>query len=380
MIKKRAFFIILYILSFKLFAQKIHYLLPENKYIFEEQTVYNFDELPAEEQGEKNRKKLTVAYNFGDYFSTHYLNVIREENYFFHTIEVTDSNQKRYIVLIDDLIRENINQELHNKINGIWVVSYIFDILKSNSFNTLLEYEPFWQTEWKTSVGEDWKDDYFPSYIIITDNYIYISSYATGYRFYLIQNDMKNNRCECYSKDKFVHGQVSAKNDFLTKLEGKEKENFYFKIDNDYLSLYIENEKQEKLNTFVKIQNYKEIEEKIHLIIRGEKIDLSRVTWPRHADGTCDYETAVRLQSGKRYRASDNLRLRSSGSTAGKPVVTIGKGTQVKVLAVGAKQTIDGITSNWVQVEVQAGAKDRDGKAIAAGTRGWCFGGYLAER
>ena len=379
MIRKRAFFIILYILSFKLFAQKIHYLLPENKYIFEEQTVYNFDELPAEEQGEKNRKKLTVAYNFGDYFSTHYLNVIREENYFFHTIEVTDSNQKRYIVLIDDLIRENINQELHNKINGIWVVSYIFDILKSNSFNTLLEYEPFWQTEWKTSVGEDWKDDYFPSYIIITDNYIYISSYATGYRFYLIQNDMKNNRCKCYSKDKFVHGQVSAKNDFLTKLEGKEKENFYFKIDSDYLSLYIEDEKQEKLNTFVKIQDYKEIEEKIHLIIRGEKIDLSRVTWPRHADGSCDYETAVQLQSGKGCRASDNLRLRSSGSTAGKPVVTIGKGTQVKVITVGAEQTIDGITSNWVQVEVQAGAKDRDGKAIAAGTTGWCFGGYLTE-
>ena len=82
----------------------------------------------------------------------------------------------------------------------------------------------------------------------------------------------------------------------------------------------------------------------------------------------------------KRYRASDNLRLRSSGSTAGKPVITIGKGTQVKVLAVGAEQTIDGITSNWVQVEVQTGAKDRDGKPIAAGTRGWCFGGYLAER
>jgi len=79
----------------------------------------------------------------------------------------------------------------------------------------------------------------------------------------------------------------------------------------------------------------------------------------------------------KCYRASDNLRLRSSGSTAGKPVVTIGKGTQVKVIAVGAEQTIDGITSNWVQVEVQAGAKDRDGKPIAAGTTGWCFGGYL---
>ena len=52
-------------------------------------------------------------------------------------------------------------------------------------------------------------------------------------------------------------------------------------------------------------------------LIQTNKCDLSRVTWPRHADGTCDYETAVRLQSGKRYRASDNLRLRSSGSTAG---------------------------------------------------------------
>ena len=82
---------------------------------------------------------------------------------------------------------------------------------------------------------------------------------------------------------------------------------------------------------------------------------------------------------GKRYRASDNLRLRSSGSTAGKPVVTIGKGTQVKVIAVGVEDTIDGISSNWVQVEVQIGAKDRDGKPIAAGTTGWVFGGYLVE-
>ena len=108
-------------------------------------------------------------------------------------------------------------------------------------------------------------------------------------------------------------------------------------------------------------------------LIRTGSCDLSRVTWPRHADGTCDYETAVRLQSGKGYRASDNLRLRSSGSTAGKPVVTIGKGTQVKVLSIGAEQTVDGIVSNWVQVEVQTGAKVRDGKAIVEGTVGWCF-------
>ena len=53
------------------------------------------------------------------------------------------------------------------------------------------------------------------------------------------------------------------------------------------------------------------------------------------------------------------------------------KGTGVKIIKTGGQDTIDGITSNWVQVEVQSGAKDKDGKSITAGTTGWCFGGYL---
>ena len=148
----------------------------------------------------------------------------------------------------------------------------------------------------------------------------------------------------------------------------------FLKIDGDYIIL---SDSQSLKSKFIYCKVNKKIIREFVKFLNDEYYDYSSLSWPRHADGTCDYETTVRLQSGKRYRASDNLRLRSSGSTAGKPVVTIGKGTQVKVLAVGAKQTIDGITSNWVQVEVQAGAKDRDGKAIAAGTRGWCFGGYL---
>ena len=149
-----------------------------------------------------------------------------------------------------------------------------------------------------------------------------------------------------------------------------------FIVDGNYLYIYTVDDNL--LFTYAIVDSNFETE--YSNLIKYDTVNLNKITWPRHADGSCDYETAVRLQSGKCCRASDNLRLRSSGSTAGKPVVTIGKGTQVKVLAVGAKQTIDGITSNWVQVEVQAGAKDRDGKAIAAGTVGWCFGGYLTER
>ena len=53
------------------------------------------------------------------------------------------------------------------------------------------------------------------------------------------------------------------------------------------------------------------------------------------------------------------------------------KGTRVKILKLGKAETIHGITSNWVQVEVLSGAKDKDGKALKAGTIGWCYGGYL---
>lgn len=151
----------------------------------------------------------------------------------------------------------------------------------------------------------------------------------------------------------------------------------FLKIDGDYIIL---SDSQSLKSKFIYCKVNKKIIREFVKFLNDEYYDYSSLSWPRHADGTCDYETTVRLQSGKRYRASDNLRLRSSGSTAGKPVVTIGKGTQVKVLSIGTEQTIDGITSNWVQVEVQVGAKDRDGKAIAAGTTGWCFGGYLTER
>ena len=161
----------------------------------------------------------------------------------------------------------------------------------------------------------------------------------------------------------------------LAKLASEEPFFITFQRDGDYLRISSKQKDYYQEYFFATEYTY----DQICSLIFYDIVDPSLVTWPRHADGSCDYETVVRLQSGKGYRASDNLRLRSSGSKAGKHVVTIGKGTQVKVLSIGAEQTLDGIISNWVQVEVQAGAKDRDGNPIAAGTTGWLFGGYLTE-
>ena len=82
----------------------------------------------------------------------------------------------------------------------------------------------------------------------------------------------------------------------------------------------------------------------------------------------------------KEMTCRDNLRLRSEEATSSKVITTMQKGTRVKILNLGKAETIDGITSNWVQVEVLADAKDKDGKSIKAGTIGWCYGGYLEKK
>ena len=74
---------------------------------------------------------------------------------------------------------------------------------------------------------------------------------------------------------------------------------------------------------------------------------------------------------------SENLKLRSGEATSTQVLTVMQAGTKVKILELGKTETIDGISSNWVKVEVLSGVKARDVRAIRAGTVGWCYGGYL---
>ena len=88
---------------------------------------------------------------------------------------------------------------------------------------------------------------------------------------------------------------------------------------------------------------------------------------------------AVRTFNGeeKTMTVRENLKLRSGKHTSTQVLAVMQAGAKVRILELGREETIDGIPSNWVKVEVQQGAKDRDGKPIKGGTVGWCFGGYL---
>ncbi len=80
---------------------------------------------------------------------------------------------------------------------------------------------------------------------------------------------------------------------------------------------------------------------------------------------------------GSVLRCDSNLRLRASESADSSVITTMSKDTTVKVIKIGKEDVSEGITSNWVQVEVLPGGKDRDSKRIPDGTVGWCFGGFL---
>ncbi len=92
---------------------------------------------------------------------------------------------------------------------------------------------------------------------------------------------------------------------------------------------------------------------------------------------TAKATSSANVAKNKLMTVKENLKLRSGEATSTQVLAVMQAGTKVKILELGKAESIDGINSNWVKVEVQKGAKDREGKPIKSGTVGWCYGGYL---
>ncbi len=88
-------------------------------------------------------------------------------------------------------------------------------------------------------------------------------------------------------------------------------------------------------------------------------------------------KASTNVSQNKTMTVKENLKLRSGEAITTQVLTVMSVGTKVKILELGKAEKIGGINSNWVKVEIQKNAKDRDGKAIKAGTIGWCYGGYL---
>ena len=280
----------------------------------------------------------------------------------------------------------------------IFIPEYYYTFIQNKSLSFILDTEPYWKTIkdlWDTGKRIPYGDTTFFNEFQITCiqiNNLYINLDVDCRNSYLINTIKKEANTfsvELY-KDRTFYQECFYPDTYL-KYANLQNIKLIFEFDGDYLDIWV-NSKDEYMGKYcaIPIETYKEI----HKLVENKEIDYSKIYWPRHGNGKSDFDKKVippmvqilkannvekntNVTKNKNMLVTENLKLRSGEATT-TPVLTImSAGTKVKILELGKAETIDGISSNWVKVEVQSGAKDRDGKPIKAGTVGWCYGGYL---
>ena len=337
-----------------------------------------------------------------------------EENYLnadysYYLYVTTESGKKGYISLLNISNVKNISVKNELK-DYIWSAKYEIDVLKSRDrdmveqFNSLYANYDEWRdfTDWQE---DEWYDVYSSPLLLLSDSIIYFSD-REGFNGFVggnierIDDDKKEIVWTCIESKSNDFSMEPVKSVFASHFTKGSTYVFTYTLDGDYLTIFLDGK---HFYDFVKADKKtgREIGRLISLRY-GEVFDEKNITWPRHADGTCDYDNANVSTTavadggpdtstekaavskpvpdlGKTATVTENLRLRTDDKTTAQVVTTLVAGTRVKVFAPGREDTIDGIASNWVQVEVLGGAKNKDGNAIEAGTVGWLFGGYLSE-
>ena len=376
------------------FCQEIYYEVKADTGLFENDGYCLFKRDVQEQRGmiRMMKKGENVKYTFGDDCSLAGF-VDDDPSY----IVVTDQNGIKGKVVFDDLFLPS-NDSMPDKIkNEGWISAYYYEIL--SGAKSLFECEPYWKNEWHTSAGEELHEDVRASSLRISDNAIRMEGYDKSLVYFLITSVKRLPKCIEVTAIPEIW-RLYSKDIFLNKFKQVNICTLIIKEDGDYFDMYLDNPTGTPIMTFA-IGDRMKVIDKLESIVLGEKIDLTDIIFPRHADGMCDYDangnaTAVAsgildtsaekaailkpaLDMGKTALVTESLRLRTSDQTTSQVIATLAAGTRVKVLAHGREDTIDGIASSWVQVSVLDGAKDKDGNAIEAGTVGWLFGGYLSE-
>lgn len=303
-------------------------------------------------------------------------------------------NNKTIYMLSTDLQIIDTETIINDKKILRLIPEYYLEVLCKKNTDLIFEKQPLWNERKKRMENEPFpfKDSFQPESYYISNTVILFSQH----NYYLVKNvKKKNNNIELdllhYSDDD-VTDYFGKTEDVFSEVYNKFRSNSNIKLliqtDGDYFDLWI-NTKENYIGKYIAASE--SLCEQIVNLVRSNKCDLSKVTWPRHADGSCDYDrskkttaaqtvkstSTTNVTKNKTMLVNENLKLRSGEATTTQVLTVMAVGTKVKILELGKAETIDGISSNWVKVEVQSGAKDKDGKSIKKGTVGWCYGGYL---
>ena len=269
-----------------------------------------------------------------------------------------------------------------------WLREYFNEVIYRKDRNILVEHQPRLKAYFDVNPATYWckapgrYEDAFKCFRLRDGGY-YFSICTRGFRYKAAVRKVNPDLYELELWDVRISEEeyedlLERGHDMKFALNATEPEySLFFRFDGEYLYIYLEDGK----TLYATYCAYDE-SERIALTeaIRTNEFDMTKITFPRHADGTCDYESG-RGVPGKKivngvYRAKDNLQLRETEGTSGEIITTIQADTCMEILSLGKEDTIDGITDNWVKVELLWGAKNLVGDLVM-GETGWCFGGYL---
>ena len=307
-----------------------------------------------------------------------------------------DTNGTSYTSNINDVYLEDYDFKISENVSkDYWIPSYYYDLLKSNTpLDDVLKCEKYWATKIiQSRYNEDvtWKDE-FSILKYYFDDFYFVVFGNNGYYdvdFFAYMEEVSDTRI-VYNVQKMYSHFFDYKDQlrpypnhpaFLPLYEKETPFYIYLIIDGDYMKMYIDEVSEENLFQTL-IRTTPEACNQIENWIKGKSNDLSKVVMPKKLSVQKESSKATsstNVAPNKTMTVSENLKLRSAEATTSEVITVMSAGTKVKILELGKSETIDGISSNWVKVEVQAGAKDRDGNTISRGTVGWCYGGYLAE-
>ena len=266
----------------------------------------------------------------------------------------------------------------------VWLRDYFNEVVYGQDRNIIIEYQPHFTKEENINFYDDAYADMIFWFDVpgrYRDRISWNRFDDSEYGSYINIGIVPGFSCKAKKVATDLYELEERGHDMKFALDATEPEySLYFRFDGEYLYIYLEDGE----TLYATYCAYDESEEEaLYEAIKTNEFDMTKFTFPRHADGTCDYESGGGVPGKKIvngvYRAQDNLRLRVNENTSGEIITTMKAGTYMIILSLGKEETIDGITDNWVEVELQTGARNLEGDVITGtvGTVGWCFGGYL---
>ncbi|MBD5436580.1 MAG: hypothetical protein HDR36_08790 [Treponema sp.] len=254
----------------------INYKTLESTKLYESDGTFNYYARDIDKNETVKISKAQIYYGVSDW--KYSVEILYHDTHYFTNVEnlVPKSTQ--------NILSDNISL-IHSE-DAEWLSSYYFDMLKernrdvvkSKQQNGFREYQ-----ERKTEFDYEW----YYTLSFLRPTYFFNSVVTISLLFdncsFLVKNISKKNSDYLIEAEVYDWFMPDATNSYSTG------DYVLLKVsaDGDYLNLFCDGQ---LLGQFVKTNN--ETKTEIKSLMRDNACDLSKITWPRYADGTCDYEDA----------------------------------------------------------------------------------------